>query len=183
MHLDQISTPDILGILQGMPEITEGLVGLDSSDPGAKEKSQSLVRTFEERTAYLTNGMRPFLFSDTPAGVSEDATLSAAPLLTQDESLEPLFSGLLGSDNLRSLSDGLFHIRVPLQFQGPGVLPVYPKAAFQRSVALRYSARDVEYISALHPSSQTCRNRLRAWAAKDRAKGCRAEMYSTSRAE
>lgn len=151
MHLDQISTPDILGILQGMPEITEGLVGLDSSDPGAKEKSQSLVRTFEERTAYLTNGMRPFLFSDTPAGVTEDATLSAAPLMMDDESLEPLFSGLLGPDNLRSLGDGLFHIRVPLPFQGPGVLPAYPKAAFQRSVALHYSANEVDYISALHP--------------------------------
>jgi len=51
MQQDRVSTPDILGIVQGLDALGTGLVTLDPASPGAKQTSHRLIALFEDRTS------------------------------------------------------------------------------------------------------------------------------------
>lgn len=151
MHGDRVSTPDILGIIEGT-RLDEILVKLDSVEAGDRE-SVSLMRVFEERQREFAYQIAPLLIG----GSSADDALplaratSADPLSQDDAGFERhMLEALHGA-----LKPGPFphtwKIDVPRYLQGPGVNPHYSCATFRRSIATQYPAADVEFIHRLHP--------------------------------
>ena len=157
---DQVSTPDILGVLRGATQIDAGLVELDPEGPDVERRKVDLVKIFEDRTADFVRNVRPLVAPVDP-GDREAATIiehlsSSHILLPDDERLEALVLASLGEGRVRSTdAEGVFRLDVPLAFRGPSVAPVYPRATFRRSVAVRHRAADVEFITPLHPLVQS----------------------------
>ncbi|GIW45682.1 MAG: helicase [Candidatus Binatia bacterium] len=160
MAADRVSTPDVLGLIQGQVEIQQELVSLDAETPDIETRKRQLVRDFEDRTAEFLRGLQPLLTT----GESTEKELrrildlldTPEPLLKDDEDLERLVLGMLGSKAVSSLPnmEGVYRIEVPWNYRGPEVKPVYPAATFRRSIAARTRADDVEFLTPLHPLVQ-----------------------------
>lgn len=148
----RVSTPDILGILLGNADLGQRLVDLDPEASDLAERRSSLVRHFEDRTADFVRNVQPFLTSDAPRELLESLQ-RAEPLLADDPSLEQAARALLGAQKMTAHSgpEGVFRIEVPLAYRGPAVLPVYPRATFRRSTAIRFPSEEVEFITPVHP--------------------------------
>lgn len=154
MHDDRVSTPDILGILEGA-RIEELLGGIESPDDGEK-KGATLMRHFEERQREFAYQIAPLLLGE----VREETSLpyghavSADPLLVDDGSFEKTMREVLKSGLRPGKLPDTWHIDVPRHFQGAGVVSRYECATFRRSVAVQFPADQVEFIHRLHPLSE-----------------------------
>ncbi len=155
MARDRVSTPDVLGVLAGKGELEAGLVDLDPAAPDVAARKEALVRLFEDRTREFVRHVQPLLAL--PEGTEErDRILelldTAEPLFGDDRELEEVALRLLGRGATPDPTrEGVYRIEVPLACRGPGVMPVYKAATFRRSVATRYRADEVEYLTPLHP--------------------------------
>ena len=154
MHDDRVSTPDILGILEGA-RIEEVLGGIESPEDGEK-KGATLMRHFEERQQEFAYQIAPLLLGE----VQEESPLpyghavSADPLLADDGAFERLMREVLKSGLRPGKLSDTWRIDVPRHFQGAGVAARYECATFRRSVAVQYPADQVEFIHRLHRLSQ-----------------------------
>ncbi|MGN2393216.1 helicase-related protein, partial [Pelomicrobium sp. G1] len=82
MHQDRVSTPDILGILEGS-RLEELLGGIESAEDGER-KGETLMRLFEARQEEFTYQIAPILLG----GVSEESPLPYASAVSADPMVE-----------------------------------------------------------------------------------------------
>ncbi|MCP9464993.1 MAG: SNF2-related protein [Nitrospira sp.] len=151
MHDDQVSTPDILGILEGS-RLEEVLGRIESAEDGER-KGESLLRLFDTRQQEFRTRIAPLLLGRAPdaSSLPHADALSADPLIQDDHAFERVMRDMLGPHLRPSSIADTWTIDVPRHFQGPGVAPRYDCATFRRSVAVRYPADQVEFIHRLHP--------------------------------
>jgi len=156
MQQDQVSTPDILGVLTGAEDLSRGLVELDPEDRGLEAAKASLVRVFEDRTTDFVRTVKPLVAATAAAEerALADLVQTAETVLADDDRLEGVVRELLGAAGFQPQADGIVRIEVPLRYRGPGVAPAYPRATFRRSVAARHRADEVEFVTPLHPLVQ-----------------------------
>lgn len=160
MARDRVSTPDILGVLVGKGEVEQGLVELDPEAADLDERKTSLVRIFEDRTRDFVRNVQPLLAGASAATGGEQTRIlelldSPDPLLPDDLELEKIALEILGPAAVPDpRRDAVYRIEVPLAYRGEGVATVYPAATFRRSVAVRYRADEVDYLTPLHPLVQ-----------------------------
>lgn len=154
MHDDRVSTPDILGILEGS-RLEEVLGSIESAEDGA-QKGESLMRLFETRQEEFRSQIAPLLL----ASASNESSLpyadavSADPLIDDDIAFERVMREVLGTHLRPGTIPDTWKIEVPRHLQGPRVESRYDGATFRRSVAVRYPADQVEFIHRLHPFAQ-----------------------------
>lgn len=154
MHDDRVSTPDILGILEGS-RIDDLLGRIESSEDG-EAKGQSLMRLFDARQEEFAYQIAPVLI----AGAKVDSPLpyanavSADPLMEDDAEFERLMLELMRAGLRPGALPDTYRIDVPRHLQGPNVAPRYDCATFRRSIAARYPASGVDFIHRLHPLSR-----------------------------
>jgi superfamily II DNA or RNA helicase len=156
MREDLISTPDVLGVWMGDGTLERELTDLGAEGTHVAERMEQLVRTFEDRTAEFIRDVQPFVV----AGGADAAEMRqiagllghAEPLSTEGDTLERAVREALGSGAVSPGPEpGTFRIDVSPAFRGAGVRPSYPAAAFDRGVAVRFKAEEVELITPLHP--------------------------------
>jgi superfamily II DNA or RNA helicase len=154
MHDDRVSTPDILGIMEGSR--LEEILGKIESLVDGEKKGESLMRLFETRRQEFSEQIAPLLF-----GVAEEESplpyaraISADPLMTDDVAFERLMCEVLQGALCPTKIPETWRIDVPRHFQGPGVASRYECATFRRSVAIQYPADQIEFIHRLHPLTQ-----------------------------
>lgn len=154
MHDDRVSTPDILGILEGSR--IEEVLGRIESDQDGEAQGQSLMQLFEVRQEEFAYQIAPFLV----AGAASDSTqpfanaVSADPAVEDDIAFELLMLEALRDGSRPGAIAGTWRIDIPRRLQGPGVAPRYESATFRRSVAASLPATEVEFIHRLHPVSR-----------------------------
>jgi ERCC4-related helicase len=154
MHDDRVSTPDILGILEGS-RLEEVLGGIESAEDG-EQKGETLMRVFEARHEEFAYQIAPILLG----GMSEESPLpyanavSADPIVEDDSDFERLMCEALAACLRPGKLPDTWRIEVPRHLQGSQVAPRYDCATFRRSVAARYPADQVEFIHRLHPLAQ-----------------------------
>ncbi len=157
MTRDYVSVPDILGVVQGVEAIQEGLTSLDATTPDVEARKRSLVQLFEDRTREFVRQLQPLLTvgrQEATAGPPILEALDAAePLLPDDRALEEVVLAILGPGAVRPVDgpEGVYRIEVPWAYRGDEVKAVYEVATFRRSVATRYRADEVEFITPVHP--------------------------------
>lgn len=151
MHDDRVSTPDILGILEGS-RIESVLGSIDSAQSG-EAAGESLMRLFEERQKEFAYQIAPFLIGG-PA--QHDAlpfanAVSADPMIEDDTALERLMLDVLNGALQNGPLPDTWKLTVPRHLQGPGVEPRYDCVTFRRSIAIQHPATEVEFVHRLHP--------------------------------
>jgi superfamily II DNA or RNA helicase len=156
MHEDRISTPDVLGVWMGDGTLERELTELGAEGTNVGERMDLLVRTFEDRTREFIRDVQPFVAAggEQAAEMREIASLldQAEPLAAGSGTLEHAVRGTLGPGTLLPGPEpGTFRIEVPPAFRGPGVRSAYPAATFDRGVAARFKAEEVELVTPLHP--------------------------------
>ena len=151
MHDDRVSTPDILGILEGS-RIEDVLGGITSAEDAERE-GESLMRLFEERREAWARETAPLLVAGTQEATPPPYAdpLNADPIVVDDFAFDRLMQDVLRPGLQAGALPGTWSITVPRHLQGSEVLPRYACATFLRSVAARYPADQVEYIHRLHP--------------------------------
>lgn len=159
MARDWVSTPDVLGVLEGLlaPQGEGGqeLVGLDPEAADAERRKLRLVRLFEDRTEQFVRNVRPLLIGDPSSAEREQERIlhllgTAEPLLRDDLELEQAALDVLrGAARPDPEREGVYRIEVPWAYRGEGVKELYPAATFRRSVAVEHP--EVEYLTPLHP--------------------------------
>jgi len=157
MTRDYVSTPDILGVIQGTETIQQALISLDAKAPDVGMQKESLVQLFEKHSQQFLQNIRPVLLA-TGDGSPDTARLferlySAEPLLPDDHALEEIVRAMLGANAFKPVdgAEGIYRIEVPWAYRGEGVPAVYEAATFRRSIAARYRADEVEFITPMHP--------------------------------
>ncbi len=156
MQSDRISTPDILGVLTGTSLLDSDLVELDGEAKDVEERKSSLVKIFEDRTAEFVRDVQPLVAARADDRAELQAILDqldrAHSLSSDDSGLEQLVAGLFGQSRVQQTSDeGILRIEVPPHFRGPRVEPVYLRATFRRSVAVKHRPEEVDFVTAVHP--------------------------------
>jgi superfamily II DNA or RNA helicase len=160
MARKRISTPDILGVLSGKGDLRDGLVDLNPESSEIENEKNKLVRIFEDRTAEFIKENRHLLALSLESGEGEASIRrllhTSEPLLADDAELEEIVVGYLGYSAVRLDSEiqGVFRIEVPVAFRDEKVLPIYRAVTFRRTIAVRFRADEVEYITPLHPLVQ-----------------------------
>ncbi|MEW6246516.1 MAG: helicase-related protein [Nitrospirota bacterium] len=154
MHDDRVSTPDILGILEGS-RLEELLGSIASAEDGAR-KGDTLMRLFETKQHEFSTQLAPLLLGQAPDEPTLPCadTVSADPLIEDDLAFERVIREVLRPHLRPSTIPDTWRIDVPRHLQGPGVAPRYDCATFRRSVAVRYPADQVEFVHRLHPLAQ-----------------------------
>lgn len=165
MRADRVSTPDMLGILQGVDNLSGGLVALGGDQEDSRAAGDRLVGLFEDRTQDFITHVQPFLLAE--AGLKEESEelkrklSNSSQMLADDLKLEKLMTGVLGPA-MQILEGGLYRIQVPRVLRAAGVADAYPQATFRRSVALGTKAKAVEFIHSGHPLVQAAAGLARA---------------------
>ena len=160
MTRDYVSTPDILGVIQGTEAIQNDLTALDAEAPDVGTRKERLVRIFEDRTQEFVQELRPLLIASQQSGTDEASILEALhttePLISDERTLEEVVLAILGPGAVRPVEglEGMYRIEVPWAYRGEGVKAVYEAATFRRSIAARHRADEVEFITPLHPLVQ-----------------------------
>jgi ERCC4-related helicase len=154
MQSDKVSTPDILGILAGQ-RIEEALTELDAEGDTTTAADRIFSRLDEGRDLFLRE-VAPLLMSGRPGyGAKIDPnSLSADQVMQDDEPFERFMLSRLRTHLKPGQIPGTFSLRTPREFQGPQVAESYPCLTFRRTVAIQYPARDVEFVTRLHPLFQ-----------------------------
>lgn len=152
MHDDRVSTPDILGILEGS-RVEDVLGRIDSAAAGEAE-GNSLMRLFDVREQEFAQQIAPLILASA-AYASADLpfgnAISADPMLDDDTAFERLMVNTLRGGLKARAIEGTYRVDVPRYLQGPGVGSRYESATFRRSVAVQHTAADVEFVHRLHP--------------------------------
>ncbi|MDQ3564936.1 MAG: DEAD/DEAH box helicase [Pseudomonadota bacterium] len=151
MHDDRVSTPDILGIIEGSR--IEGVLGkLDSLEAG-ETAAQFLLKQFDARQEEFAYQIAPLLLSaaEGQSSLPLANAVSADPLMQDDAELDRHMREALHGALRPGILPETYRIDVPRHLQGPGVPARYICATFRRSIATRYPANDVEFIHRLHP--------------------------------
>lgn len=151
MHDDRVSTPDILGILEGSR--IEGVLGAIDSAEAGEAAAQSLMKLFDARENEFAAQIAPLLMNGAAVdtGLPLSNAVSADPLVEDDSRFECLIVEQLREGIAKSRLDETWRIDVPRHLQGAGVARRYECATFRRSVAIQYPAAEVEFIHRLHP--------------------------------
>ncbi|MGQ0656272.1 MAG: helicase-related protein, partial [Betaproteobacteria bacterium] len=151
MHDDRVSTPDILGILEGS-RIEEALGRIDSREKGEAEE-QSLMQLFTARQEEFAYQIAPLLLGARESGSTLPLAnaVSADPMLEDDSHFERFMVDALGPGAQQGRIEGTWRLDVPRQLQGAGVQSRYACATFKRSVAVQFPAAEVEFVHRLHP--------------------------------
>lgn len=155
MHSDRVSTPDILGILEGAR--IEDMLGAIESEADGEAKAATLLRIFDARQEEFAYQIAPFLIGGGALGGSTlpyANAISADPIVEDDAELEQVMVEVLANGLGQGTLPGTWTIAVPKRFQGPEVAPRYDCATFRRSIAAGVDAREVEFIHRLHPLSR-----------------------------
>lgn len=153
MHEDRVSTPDILGILEGS-RLEEVLGRIESAEDG-DQRTETLMRLFDTRLQEFRTHIAPLLLGRAPEENASFANaVSADPLIGDDRTFEKTMCDVLGTNLRPAKIDGTWKIDVPRRLQGAGVAPRYDCATFRRSVAIRFPTDQVEFIHRLHPLAQ-----------------------------
>jgi hypothetical protein len=154
MHDDRVSTPDILGILEGC-RLEEVLGSIESIEDGAR-KSDNLVRLFDAQRQEFSSQFAPILLGELSQQFSMPYadSVSADPLIEDDENFDAAMRSMLEPHLCPGSIPDTWRIDVPRRLQGKGVLTKYECATFRRSVAVQYPADQVEFIHRLHPLTQ-----------------------------
>lgn len=153
MHDDRVSTPDILGILEGS-RLEEVLGSIESAEDGA-QKGDTLMRLFDQRQQAFRTEIAPLLLamaSDSALPYAD--AVSADPLIEDDIAFEGVMRDILGSHLRPGTIPDTWKIEIPRHLQGTGVECRYDCATFRRSVAVRHPADQVEFVHRLHPLAQ-----------------------------
>jgi superfamily II DNA or RNA helicase len=162
MQKDRVSTPDVLGVWAGdgtlERELTE--LGAEGSDIG--ERMVQLIRDFDDRTAEFVRDVQPLVAAGGDEALEMweilDLLGQAEPLAAGSAALERTVRESLGPNALLPGPEpGTFRIEVPPSLRGPGVRSVYPAATFDRGVAVRFKAEEVELVTPLHPLAEALR--------------------------
>jgi hypothetical protein len=156
MQDDRISTPDILGVWMGDTSLERELTELGGQSPDLADRMDRLVRTFDDRTAEFVREVQPLVAAGGAHGDEMqrivDQLEQAEPLAADGEAIERALRAALGPASFLPCSvPGCCSIAVPLRYRGSGVRPAYPAATFDRNVATRFKAEEVEYLTPLHP--------------------------------
>ncbi|MBI5385585.1 MAG: DEAD/DEAH box helicase [Verrucomicrobia bacterium] len=154
MQSDKVSTPDILGILAGQ-RIDEALTRLDAEEDSGAVGDKILSRLDEGRDQFLRE-VAPLLLSGS-VGYGQAInpnTLSADPVMADDTAFEQFMLTALKSALKPAAIPHTYVLKTPREFFGPQVEEGYPCLTFRRSVAIVYPARDVEFVTRLHPLFQ-----------------------------
>jgi hypothetical protein len=154
MHDDRVSTPDILGILEGC-RLEEVLGSIESIEDGER-KSDNLVRLFDTQQQEFITQFVPILLgkaSQEPSMPYADS-VSADPLIEEDGSFEQMMRNVLEAHLRPGSIPDTWRMNIPRHLQGTGVECRYDCATFRRSVAVQYPADQVEFIHRLHPLTQ-----------------------------
>jgi ERCC4-related helicase len=144
---DEISTPDILGLVQGL-EIETVITNIDSTEekPGAKD---TLLEQLASNAQEFKVNFAPLLTRSVSSG--EDDNLCADKAVDDDLLLEQTM-GFLFQESLKPAElPHTFSLRVPRNLRAAGVSDFYPCVSFRRSIAGQYSSRDVEFVHRFHP--------------------------------
>lgn len=151
MHDDRVSTPDILGILEGA-RIDEILGGIESAASG-EAAAESLMQIFEAREQEFAYQIAPILLAgnDGQSNLPFAQAASADPIVEDDRDFELAMCEALHGGLREAPLPGCYRIDVPRRLQGAGVEARYACATFRRSVAVQYPASEVEFIHRLHP--------------------------------
>lgn len=154
MQSDKVSTPDILGILAGQ-RLEDALTELDAEEDTTKAGDRILSKLDEGRDLFLRE-VAPLLMSGSAAYGAKinPNSLSADQIMQDDEAFERFMLARLRTYLKAGQIPQTFSLRTPRDFQGPQVAESYPCLTFRRSVAIQYPARDVEFITRLHPLFQ-----------------------------
>lgn len=154
MHDDRVSTPDILGILEGSR--LEDVLGRIESVEDGERQGESLMRLFDTRQQEFRGQLAPLLFGTAPdaSPLPYADAVSADPLIEDDRAFEQTMRDILGAHLRPGTIPDTWRLEVPRHLQGPGVKPRYDCATVRRSVAVRYPADQVEFIHRLHPLAQ-----------------------------
>ncbi|MER3399385.1 MAG: hypothetical protein C4316_12835 [Chloroflexota bacterium] len=121
MTRDYVSTPDILGVIQGAEAIQEGLTSLDAKAPDVGARKESLVRLFEDRTQEFVRELQPLLLTSRQGDVD---FYTAEPLLSDDRMLEEVVLAILDPSAVGPVDglEGIYRIEVPFKWlRRPGV--------------------------------------------------------------
>lgn len=158
MQQDQVSTPDILGILSSA-RIEEVLTDIDP-DENVEEKETTLFKIIEEGRAQFDREVAPLLaVGDVDSAVSDIVhSLSADPLIDDNLQFESLLLRRLGSAVAPADIAHTYKLKTPRALIGPGVQEGYHCFTARRSIAVQYPARDVEFVTRLHPLYQAILN-------------------------
>jgi ERCC4-related helicase len=153
MQSDKVSTPDILGILAGQ-RIEDALTELDAEDDTAV--GDKILSKLDEGRDLFLREVAPLLMSGAVSyGAHIDPTSMSADHVMQDDAP---FEQFILSRLRPYLKPGriphTFSLRTPREFQGAQVAESYPCLTFRRTVAIQYPARDVEFVTRLHPLFQ-----------------------------
>lgn len=156
MQKDRVSTPDVLGVWMGNGELERGLTELGAEGADTHERMAQLIHTFEDRTAEFIRDVQPLVAAGDDESGEMQQILSlldhAEPLATDSGALERAVRETLGpSAFFAGPEPGTYRIEVPPAFRGPGVRPVYPAATFDRRIAARFKAEEVDLLTPLHP--------------------------------
>lgn len=157
MTRDYVSTPDILGVIQGAETFQRDLTVLDAEATDVETRKERLIQLFEDRTREFVQELQPLLITSQQFGKDDHSILESLhtvePLLPDDRTLEEIVLTILGPGAVKPVNglEGIYRIEVPWAYRGDGVKAVYEAATFRRSVAARYRADEVEFITPLHP--------------------------------
>lgn len=154
MHDDRVSTPDILGLVEGA-RIEDVLGAIESAEDG-EAKGVSLMRMFDARQEEMAYQLAPLII----AGARDESpfpyanAVSADPSMGDDDEFEDFMRDLLGPALRAGPLPDTWRFDVPRHLQGPKVEPRYDCVTFRRSVAARYPGTEVDFIHRLHPLSR-----------------------------
>jgi superfamily II DNA/RNA helicase len=152
---DRVSTPDILGVIQGSGELDKGLVELDPEAKDVESAKRNLVRMFEDRTEDFVRNVQPLVAAGSDAATEIERIVellnTTEQLLSDDEGFGALLTDVLGTSAVSPTeTEGVVRIDVPIRFRGPGVVPTYAQATFSRDVAIEQGP-EVEFVTPVHP--------------------------------
>jgi len=151
MHDDRVSTPDILGILEGS-RIEEVLGRIDSAEKG-KAEEQTLMKLFTARQEEFAYQIAPLLLGAKESGSTLPMAnaVSADPMLEDDARFERFMLDAVRPGAQPAQIEGTWRIEVPRHLQGADVQPRYTCVSFKRSTAVQYPASELEFVHRLHP--------------------------------
>jgi ERCC4-related helicase len=162
MQSDKVSTPDILGILAGQ-RIEDALTELDAESDANAVGDKILSKLDEGREQFLRE-VAPLLMggNNSYGGKIAPNNMSADQVMQDDDALERFMLARLRPYLKPGQISHTFSLRTPRDCQGPQVADMYSCLTFRRTVAIQYPARDVEFITRLHPLFQAiARNAFR----------------------